>query len=313
MALIKPALATLWHRKFLIVSGAICGLVAGGAYLTTTTPKYTSTMLIAASTHGVSSISESLGRNIPLASTLFGSAANPDFTRILALLHSEDMAATLQADYLILQQLHPGQWDAETKMWRQPNGLLSRLSQYLNGIFGRPKWQPPSGDTLAKELSKAIKITQSDNKGVYIVSFSANDPMLAHDVLKESFTEAEKIARQGALKAASAYVSYLENEMQFATNIETRKGLTDLYVQQEQRKMTLSADLPFAADIVNAPTVPQRPDGLSPLLLLVASMVGGAAVFFGIGVYRPTPAQNDAPDNLLSSRNQSATAAPHGL
>jgi hypothetical protein len=117
---------------------------------------------------------------------------------------------------------------------------------------------------------------------------------LAHEVLETAYNEAEQIARQDALKAATGYVTYLENELKFASNNEAKNGLIQLYVQQEQRKMVLSADVPFASDVVSAPTRPLRPGGPSPMVLLLIGALAGAGIFFGIAVYRSQSKEKEA-------------------
>jgi len=301
MRKMKSFVATLWQRKLSIIFGGFVGLVLGGLYLAIVPPKYTSTMMITAATHGVGSLSDSAGRSTSLAGSLFGAAANPDFTLILALMHSEAIAESLQSKYQVLQKLHPEQWDNETKQWRRSHSLISTASQRLNVLFGRPESQPPNAESLTVELAKGIRIEQSENKGIYTVTFTAKDPTLAHDVLEEVYAEAENIARHDALKVASAYVSYLESELKFASNEETKRGLVELYVQQEQRKMVLSADAPFAADIVSAPTVPLRPSGPSPSVLLLISVLAGAALFSAIAIYRSSPEEGDAFEEVAAA------------
>lgn len=290
---IKAVFHIFWRRKVFIFLGGLVGLTLSFAYLAISAPRYTSTMLIAPATHGVSNLSDASSRNLSIAGTLFGSAQGTDFVRVMALMHSQVVAARLEENYHVIRQLYPNLWDEERSQWRKPNNPISRLSQWLNRIFDRPEWRAPDAEFLAQKFAKDIHIEQSENKGVYWVTYTARTPELAQMVLEKTYEQAELMARGEALKAASAYVAYLDDELRKATQQAAKQGLTDLYIQQEQRKMVLSADVPFAADLVAPPVLSQKPAGLPPLLILLFGAAAGGVVIFGLFLFLSRSSEGD--------------------
>src|SRR6185312_5558077 len=81
----------------------------------------------------------------------------PDFTNFQQLLTSEDVAARLMKKHPeFLPLIFDHEWDAQTKTWHPPGGLVQPVLRGLNEVFGRVAWVPPDPYRLAQYITQEV-------------------------------------------------------------------------------------------------------------------------------------------------------------
>jgi hypothetical protein len=268
---IYDLLCELRANSVRIVIGAVIGLGLAFAFLSVSVSYYRAEIIIAPAAPLTGAESSSMLANEDLFALRFlvqrlGAGTGSDFQRFENIFSGVSVAAILLGDPKIQDGLARDKSfvfeDHTAKDWS-----AEKLSDYLK----RRVILEPVGLTNAKRM-------------VYLHS----DQDFAKYLLGALHHIADSLIRRTIREESRARVEYLSNAMAQTNNPEHRRALTTLLMEQERLLMLVSIDQPYAASVIEPPSVnlkPRWPD--AALVYLVLGFVFG---LMGFLTRRPVPA-----------------------
>ena len=197
------------------------------------------------------------------------------------LLRSPEVAKRLDEKHQLLRILFAGRWDAEKNTWKEPEGALATVKNWIRDGLNTPAPESPNYQTLANQLSQIVTVTQKARSSVWTITVVYKDPVLARDLLLWLRDEADAIVRDMATQRTRSNIEYLVSTLPSVTVNEQRTALTNLLVQQELNMMMLHSSSSYSAEILEAPEIPLTRTSPNPVLVLSACLV--AAIVAGAG------------------------------
>jgi hypothetical protein len=193
-----------------------------------------------------------------LASLAGGGGAGqvPKFTQFLLSLGSVGVAQRLDRRYDMVCVLYRGLCDPETHQWRERTGLQASFNALLARIGRLPN--PNRALTvvdLAAHNAGAIGVAKDKTSSLVTLSYHNRDPEFAADYLKKVVNTTNDYIRQQDRATQRSMVAYVMRRIAENTNVEQRTALDGLLMQQERKLMLTEVDVPYAATILDGPTV----------------------------------------------------------
>ena len=303
--LVIGGLLRAWLLGLIILAISIISCMI---YLNTRTLQYTATAVVEPPlSTGNGQIS---GQSQMLASFVgIDTGGNSDqFTKYLQILSARRFAAKLESDHHVLRLLFPG-WDESSQSWKVPENFTSRLKKRFRAFLGLPNQGDPDIAALDDFLGKKIIITlvpgrsPLDLKGqVFTVSITMEDRELATNLLMWSLSAADSLVRHDQLARTVNRIAYLRRQIDSTNEIILRQSLSTLLTQQEQAMMTLQTDKFYAVDLIDPPSAPNIPLGMTMSKAFITFVFLGFLVFFALVIvtlYQRTRTMSDE-DEILS-------------
>ncbi|HWA70563.1 MAG TPA: Wzz/FepE/Etk N-terminal domain-containing protein [Rhizomicrobium sp.] len=285
----------VWSGRGTVVACMAIGLVLAIVHLHTTAFTYTATMTLAPAqsqdaqqtvASRVSGLASLAGLDLSRNQGVSPFLIYPDVmqTRDVA----DDMAAHAPD---IMHRLFPDQWDAHSGQWVEPKTLTRAVITLVKPVLGVPiyPWRAPNGSNLQEYIAGAVKIMPDPKRPIVGLSFSNTDPVFAVRFLQQLSDSTDRVMRRMTQTRSSQYAEYLEHKLQTEQSADMRSALIASLSQQETQLMMSSSSVPFAAQPLSNPAVPNRPTQPQPPFVLVMGIVlGGVAgallAFFGISL-----------------------------
>ena len=246
----------LWYGRLILVAALLLGLAYGLYQAHHTGPEFMATISVMPSqTDTDSGGSGAIGM---LASLTGSDSAGqvPKFTQFLSTIASVGVAEVLNRKYDMVCIVYRGYCDPKTHRWRKRTGLYAAFNGLMARIAGLPD---PNGAFTTAELAQynanAIGITKDKTSGLVILSYNNRDPKFAADYLSKVISTANGYIRDQDRTIQRTYVDYVTHRIATNTNVEQRLALDSLLLQQERKLMMTEVDVPYAATILDGPTV----------------------------------------------------------
>jgi uncharacterized protein involved in exopolysaccharide biosynthesis len=279
-----PALiAALRGRWWLVLAGALAGLLAASAWVRLTPPDYEAVMVVGPGSDPMEApdAPSGLGRLAALQGLTLGEAEQvSDFDQFLHLLTSVPLARRLTASdrgEAVLPAMFPESWDAVDETWRPPPGPAAWLARQARTLLGRPAWQPPGAEELAEEFGRRLTVDRVGSTAMRRLGFFHRDRAQAAAILAALQRGADAMIRDTALRRADAQIAYLADQRDAVALAMHDEALTWLLRREERRRMMLSVDLPFAATVIEPVTVGRDPARPDPVLVIPLATAAGLA------------------------------------
>lgn len=209
-----------------------------------------------------------------------GSGQVPKFAQFLVALGSVGVAERLDRQYDMVCVVYRGLCDPRTHTWQKRKGLIPAFNALLARIGGLPD---PNGALTVVDLAAhnfgAVIVTREKTSGLVTLSYSNRDPKFAADYLSKVVRTTNDYIRQKDRAIQRTYVAYVTQRIAENTNVEQRATLDNLLLQQERRLMMTEVDVPYAATILDGPTVVPQNNVLRTILLNVFT-----ALLIGVGI-----------------------------
>lgn len=135
-------------------------------------------------------------------------------------------------------------------------------------------------------INSRLTIATDDLTGMTTIGFNDRDPAKAARMLSMISAGADDIVRQADRARAIMYRSYLQEQLTPTQNVESKTNLMQLLMAQDQTLMLVSADTPYAAQVID----PARADNAkvsfplhtTPIGVLAGLMLGfiAAAILY---------------------------------
>jgi len=273
-SLVGQAFGILRRYWFRLLIGGILGFLAGCGLMQVLAPTYTASVVIEPGQ--VSQSLDNEGKVSALASSLSAFDSLPQMTKdFLQLVQSNIVAARLMSDQSIMVRLFPSEWDAERKVWRQPQGWKDQARGWVRTLMGRPAWEPPNIDRINTALAGMIKIKAVGDGMIQEISIDMGDPESASAILNAVVLAADETLREREAARLKASVEYWQDLLSRAASLENRNALIANIQDAEKRAVFANVDLPFSIDILDPVVTPVTPSGPRGLLVVMAGFVVG--------------------------------------
>jgi hypothetical protein len=204
-----------------------------------------------------------------------------DFSRYLELLRAVPVAERLLAEPDAARRLLPDRWDEATQSWAPSAGLWATLKRGVLAAAGRPAWRPPDAVTLSDLLRRRVIVSPVGTGPMRRIVFRHPDREVALATLRRLTAAADARLKAEAARRAQAQIDYVRARLATETLEIHRNALARLLADEERALMALGVDLPFAADVIEAPHAPALPDWPDALLTVAVS----AAAAFSVTVF----------------------------
>jgi hypothetical protein len=201
-------------------------------------------------------------------------AGPPEWGRYVFALSSVRLAEKLQRDHHLLQTVFSSRWDNKTKTWKPSQGTAASMERFFDRLFGFPVDPPPDTKALAQYISATVTLSTDKTTGISSLSTLAADPKKGLDFVLMVHRAAVDLVRAEIAQRNQAKINFVLDSLQKTSNADQRGVLISMLAQTEQTQMLLNNHLPFAAQIIDTPTVPQQPSTPAPLRSLFVYYIG---------------------------------------
>lgn len=288
---IRFMLRVVWRGKWILLVLLLIGLYQGYGKLQRFQPTYEASLTILPTNDqfesgggsNIAGVAAGLGISIKERS------ATP-IDRLQLTIGSIELAQRLDEKFDLTKRIFSGSWDEGTEAWIRPSGFRFDLEQKIRSQLNLSTWAEPTIETLARYLGSAIEFKDIKKGAFKRVSFSHSDPEAALEYLTLVYFEADDVLREGDQQAAVGRKAYLEARLGNTNIAESRSMLTALLSSEERRLMLLRSDLPYAAQLVEAPyasRIPTAPQLLDSLVVPAFTwLLVGSVILVLVAVFR---------------------------
>jgi hypothetical protein len=276
---VGPALR---RGKLVIALTTLLGLGLGFGYIALSVPRYTAEMLVSPTSLSAAqesaatlvSASSLLSRNVPITDVAYQS--------FLAMLTSYEVAEVMARQPDVLETFFPGQLDAEHQTAKSPTGFTAISRAWIRSMLHRPPVTSPGPEALRRRITADLNLDRLTETRMYKITFQFPDPVFAQSFLGAIAMEANDILRERERRRAQLRVDYVRKRLDEVQVEDYRMMLLSLLSQAEKELLATQSDLPFAADVVEAPSVSSIPT--SPKLVPILGVGGIAGLMLGLGL-----------------------------
>jgi hypothetical protein len=264
-----------------LVATTVLGLLYGIYKVHKDGPSFVAVMRIspAESDAGVGDLASAGG--IFAGLTGAGSVAVPKFTLFLSAIGSEGVAHDLNGKYDMLCKLYKSECNPKTHEWKARTGWRESFDGLLARLGGLPDPNigPRTDHDLALYLTSAVAIETNKNNSMVSLRYVHRYPETAAQHLAWVAKAANDYIRGQSRETQKRYVEYLTQSAAKASNVEQRQAIDTLLLQEERKLMMTEVDIPYAAKILDGPTV--EPVNTVRKTLAIYALIG---LFIGIAI-----------------------------
>lgn len=254
---ISYLMGLLWAGRIIVITTAILGLLYGVYTVHKNGAAYTATMRIspAETDSSLGDIGGTGGLLAGLAGTQ-GAMVVPKFTQFLQAIGSQGVAQELDKRYGLLCRTFSSDCNQLTHQWRERTGMRAWFDGMLARLGNLPD---PNGPRTIADLAAYVggAVLQEQNKAssVVLLTYTSHKPELAVQFLSQVVKTTNDYVRAQSRETQKRYVEYLSEKAAKATNVELRQAIDTLLLQEERQLMMTEVDVPYAAKIMDGPTV----------------------------------------------------------
>lgn len=258
---ISYLLGLVWSGRAIVVIATVIGLLCGIYTIYDAGPSYMATMRVSPASNDTSLGNVSSGASGLLAGLTGGSGAAqvPKFVQFTYAMSSLEVARALDQKYDLLCRVYRGECDPVTHRWKPRNHsiqdwLVSATSR-LSGLPDPNVGPRPLAD-LAKYIANSVSAEQlKKTDSVLTLSFIHRNPEFAAQFLSQVVKATNDYVRTQNRETQKRYVEYLSASAAQTTNVEQRLAIDTLLLQEERQLMMTEVDVPYAAQILDGPTI----------------------------------------------------------
>jgi Chain length determinant protein len=279
---ISELLSRAWSGRLIVVLVTAVFFALGCWYVYSAGPKYLATMWITPSETDTGGGGGGTSGLLAQFTDGSGAMAVPKFTQFLSAIPSTGVAKELDEKYGMVCWVYRGNCNQTTHQWRQESGI----DAWIAGITAQLGHLPnPNGARTANDLASYIMgrivIEQNKKNAIVILSYSDSNPGRAAQFLSAVVKTTNDYIKALNRENETRYVAYLADTVSKNSNVEQRQILDTLLLQHERQLMMTEVDVPYAATILEGPSV--TPINQVRKILLAFSLLGfavGLAITF---------------------------------
>jgi hypothetical protein len=114
------------------------------------------------------------------------------------------------------------------------------------------------------------------------IQYSHPDPKVAVNLLSALIKTTDEMIRDQVRDQTDERISYVKNQLEEITHPQHRKALISILMEQEQVRMMVNMDEPFAASVAEPPSSTSRPHWPKQTLFYPALIFVGAFLGYAI-------------------------------
>jgi len=282
---VSEIMQQLWRGRLIIILCFALGLAYGIYSAWSQGPHFAAEMSLlpaeSNSVEGGSNANGALGLIAGLTGTNIGSV--PKFTQFLSALHSTGVAKILDKKYAMTCRVFAGNCDLKTHEWRRREGFRAWLNGVLASLVGLPDPNGPYTPTdLAQYIDGAVDVAIDKTNQVVKLSYEYPKPQFAAEFMTVLVRTTNDYIKEQDRIVLRQYVNYLANQAVQATNVAQRDAIDQLLLTQERKLMLTEVDVPYAANVLDGPTVLPRNKALKIIAIYGAlGMILGGLIALG--------------------------------
>lgn len=217
----------IWQAKLYMLICSVVTLSAAFLFLSLATPKYKASMIVAPADGYALGDYASMIENDRMASMPFWrpkdqEGVSTDFYRFIHTIRGPSVAEILLSD----------------------RGVLSGIRRGGHAEAIKKK------EALAVYLDRRIGIDPLGATPLRRITYSHPDPEFASAMLRKIHLVADQMIRRDRRRQSQSRIDYLKQSLARTNNLDHRKGITNLLMQQEHIQMLANLDEPYAAIVV---------------------------------------------------------------
>jgi len=238
---LSDVVRSLWQARFYLLVGLIVGIVTAYAFVSAAVPQYRATMLVTPTTRsGTPDISALFPNNASFAMEYvmqsFGPGDSSDFMRFETILREASVAEVLLQD----KKIKAGMMAAQKYKFSEGHALSS-------------------GPEFAAWLQKNISIESVGQTRLRRIVLRHPDPEFSVYFLQRLYSAADNMIRAELEDKTDKRLSYLTRTIDNTKHPDHKRVLTKLLMDQEQIRMILAVNEPFAAMVAEPPAASPKP------------------------------------------------------
>ena len=246
----------IWQAKFYIALCSVLTLAAAALFLFLATPTYKASMIVAPADGYALGDYASMIENDRIASMPFWrpkdqEGVSTDFYRFIHTIRGPSVAEILLSD----------------------RGVLSGIRR--GGDVGAIEKK----EALAVYLDRRIGIDPLGATPLRRITYQHPDPEFASAMLRKIHLVADQMIRRDRRRQSQSRIDYLKASLTRTNNLDHRKGITNLLMQQEHIQMLANLDEPYAAIVVEPAFSTPKPSWPNHYVTWAAALMMG--MFFG--------------------------------
>jgi hypothetical protein len=249
-------LCHIWQAKVYMALCCVVTLVVAVAFLFLVTPTYKASMIVAPADGYALGDYASMIENDRMASMPFWrptdqEGVSTDFYRFIHTIRGPSVAEILLSD----------------------NGVLSGIRR--GGDLGANEKK----EAMAVYLDNRIGIDPLGATPLRRITYYHPDPEFAAAMLRKIHLVADQMIRRDRRRQSQSRIDYLKQSLKKTNNLDHRKGITNLLMQQEHIQMLANLDEPYAAIVVEPAFSTPKPAWPNPYVIGASALLMG--LFFG--------------------------------
>jgi len=197
----------------------------------------------------------------------------PKFTQFTMSVSSPNVAQMLNQRYDMLCRVYRNDCDPVTHRWRERTGLRESMNAFFAWLGHLPN---PNGPRTIIDLSQyiadSVNVNQNKQNAVATLTFTHPDAQFAADFLSKVVKTTNDYIKLQNRDIQRRYVENLTESAGKTTNVEQRQAIDTLLLQEERQYMLTEVDVPYAAQIMDGPTV--VPMDIARRMLVIYALIG---------------------------------------
>src|SRR5579859_2518721 len=207
----RVLLAILRGWWMVVLFGA-AGVLTGEIYLAHAKPYYSAGFTVVPKE---STDAQGLGTQARLL--LGGQLADRIHFEVMQLIMDSDRLTDELVKRGALQMVFASRWDATAHQWRQPSGIVSRISGFLHNVAGRPTWEAPDGQALRRYIDGHTKKTLLKSSNAVTIRITHDDPAVAYWLAQNVLSTADGLYRADESKVVEGRIAHLKGLLETET------------------------------------------------------------------------------------------------
>jgi LPS O-antigen subunit length determinant protein (WzzB/FepE family) len=252
---LSELLARAWSGRLIVTLSTVLFLASGAGYVSYSGPKYVATMWVTPAESDSGSGGAASGLLAQLSDSSEASSV-PKFTQFLSSIPSTGVAKQLDRKYGMVCRVFRATCDQTTHQWHKETGGQAWIAGITAELARLPD---PNGARTANDLAgfiaTKVDINQNKKNAIVILTYSDSKPERAAQFLAAVVSSANDYIKNLNHENERQYVAYLADTVSKTTNVEQRQILDTLLLQHERQLMMTEVDVPYAATILEGPSV----------------------------------------------------------
>lgn len=260
-------LYSLWQARLLLLIGAATGLAAAFIFLSLAVPHYKAVMLVGAPER---------------LNIRDGQAEVPPYSSVYQMAWPEPNHAAMVSDFVQFESVLRGATVAGFLL--QDDVIRAGIARDRRFSFEGPlAGALESEATLAAYLDQYLKVEPVGLTSLRRLVYTHPEPEFAVYLLRQVHHAADQIIRDRVSLRTRQRVGWLNEMLARVQHPDHKKVLVGLLMAQEQARMLVALDEPFAASIIDPPVAGAKPYWPRRMIVFPIGLLVG--LFLGYGVY----------------------------